>query len=312
MEKIHQAYDKSFKKFFGVIANAKELIKIYFVGEHEKYKAWMDLDSLRSINTEHISQQYEARRMDLLYYCKLTVAGKEYDSYIVFEHKSDNDPDVIYQLKKYVNVVKEYHQTAGEAVIDATKEPFIFSLLFYSLKQKFNMPLHISEKSQNPAIEKELMQQNAVLVDLSRLSIAELHTHGKIGVYECLVKKATDDNFHDYVTLQDVDYLNKSFANMHKALKKSLLRFIFDSVRKHKAKSVDMEEIFNQLTNVFNKQKETIMSLSDFIKQQGRKEGKQEGIFTIAKNMLQKKTDINFIREVTGLPMASIRRLQVA
>jgi hypothetical protein len=43
MEKIHQAYDKSFKKFFGVIANAKELIKIYFVGEHEKYKAWMDL-----------------------------------------------------------------------------------------------------------------------------------------------------------------------------------------------------------------------------------------------------------------------------
>jgi predicted transposase/invertase (TIGR01784 family) len=81
-----------------------------------------------------------------------------------------------------------------------------------------------------------------------------------------------------------------------------------------------MEEIFNQLTNVFNKQKETIMSLSDFIKQQGRKEGidegvergRKEGIFTIAKNMLQKKTDINFIREVTGLPMASIRRLQVA
>lgn len=202
MEKIHQAYDKSFKKFFGVTANAKELIKIYFVGEHEKYKAWMDLDSLRSINTEHISQQYEARRMDLLYYCKLTVAGKEYDAYIVLEHKSDNDPDVICQLKKYVNVVKEYHQTAGEAVIDATKEPFIFPLLFYSGKQKFNMPLHISEKSQNPAIEKELMQQNAVLVDLSRLSIEELHTHGNIGVYECLVKKATDDNFHGYVTLQ--------------------------------------------------------------------------------------------------------------
>lgn len=78
MEKIHQAYDKSFKKFFGITENAKELIKIYFVGEHAKYVEWMDFESLRSINTELISQKYESFRADLLYYLQLNIDGKVY------------------------------------------------------------------------------------------------------------------------------------------------------------------------------------------------------------------------------------------
>jgi hypothetical protein len=79
---------------------------------------------------------------------------------------------------------------------------------------------------------------------------------------------------------------------------------------------MDMGEIFTQLTNAFNKQKETIMSLSDFFIQKGIDEGiergKEKGRFFTAKNMLHEGSEPSFIERVTGLPMEAIRGLQVA
>ncbi len=49
-----------------------------------------------------------------------------------------------------------------------------------------------------------------------------------------------------------------------------------------------------------------------FFKQQGVEEGRQTEKFDIAKNMLQRNTDVDFVREVTGLPMESIRGFQIA
>ena len=317
MEEIHQAYDKSFKKFFGITKNAKELIQTYFVGEYTKYQNWMDFQSLRSINTELITQKYEAFRADLLFYCKLNIAGKEYDAYLLLEHKNDNDAKLIDQIKKYEDTIYEYHKTAHDAVIDADKSPLILSLVFYTGKKAFNMPVHISQQSQHPALAREIIQQNIIVADINRLSIEELHTHGNIGVFECLIKKASEDKLLTYITEEDTDYINQALENMHETTKDSLLRFIFDAVgKKGNKEGMAMEAVFKQLTNVFNKQKETIMSLTDFFIQKGLEEGRQEGekerTFSIAKNMLQRNTDIDFIRDVTGLPIESIRSLQVA
>jgi predicted transposase/invertase (TIGR01784 family) len=317
MEKIHQAYDKSFKKFFGSTKNVKDLIQTYCVGEYAKYQNWMDFDSLRSVNTELISKKYESFRADLLFYLQLNIDGKAYDSYLVLEHKNDNDAKLIDQIKKYEDTIYEYHKTAHDAVINASKNPLILSLVFYSGKKAFNMPLHISEQSQHPELARELMQQNIIVADVNRLSIEELHTHGNIGVFECLIKKASEDELLTYITEEDTDYINEALENMNETLKESLLTFIFDAVgKKGKKEGMDMEEVFKQLTNVFNKQKETIMSLSDFFIQkgveEGRQEGRQERTFSIAKNMLKKNTDIDFIMDVTGLPMESIRGLQMA
>lgn len=38
------------------------------------------------------------------------------------------------------------------------------------------------------------MQQNSIVADVNRLSIEELHTHGNIGVFECLIKKAGEED----------------------------------------------------------------------------------------------------------------------
>ena len=175
------------------------------------------------------------------------------------------------------------------------------------------MPVHISEQSQHPALARELMQQNIIVADVNRLSIAELHTHGNIGVFEFLIKKASEDELLPYITEEDTDYINQALENMHETLKESLLTVIFDAVgKKGKKEGMDMEAVFQQLTSVFKKQKENIMSLSDFFIQKGLKEGRQEGLFLTAKNMLQRNIDLDFVREVTGLPMESIRGLQVA
>ena len=179
--------------------------------------------------------------------------------------KNDNDAKLIDQIKKYEDTIHEYHKTAHDAVINASKNPLILPLVFYSGKKAFNMPVHISEQSQHPALARELMQQNIIVADVNRLSIEELHTHGNIGVFECLIKKASEDALLPYITEEDTDYINAALENMHETLKESLLTFIFDAVgKKGKKEGMDMEAVFQQLTNVFNKQKETIMSLSDF------------------------------------------------
>ena len=68
------------------------------------------------------------------------------------------------------------------------------------------------------------------------------------------------------------------------------------------------------------------MNIKEFIKEEGRQEGRQEGVHEgvqkglrqgvqkgmrqAALNMLRKKTDIDFVSDVTGLPLDEIKKLQ--
>ena len=127
-----------------------------------------------------------------------------------------------------------------------------------------------------------------------------------------LSQKATDENFYHDVTSQYRDYISQSLDNVHETTKDSLLRFIFDAIEKNKSEEMDMGEIFTQLINAFNKQKEIIISLSDFFIQKGIERGIEKGRFFTAKNILHGGSEPSFIERVTGVPMEAIRGLQVA
>lgn len=162
---------------------------------------------------------------------------------------------------------------------------------------------HDKEKYQLPDIESELMIPHTIVIDLNKFSIEELHNHETIGIYECLMKKSTEDTFFKYITEEDTEYIPKSFKKMPKYLKKASIEFIVACLQKKPEDKMSTQEMIEKLTQVFNKDKEIIMSLIESIQQEEK--------LDIAKNMLHEGAEPSFIKRVTGLPMKSIRELQI-
>ena len=80
----------------------------------------------------------------------------------------------------------------------------------------------------------------------------------------------------------------------------------------------DPNELIKALVKATPEEQDRIMTVASKLKQEGRQEGRQEGIelgiekrtFDIAKNMLKKHVDINFIKDITGLPLEKISALR--
>ena len=76
----------------------------------------------------------------------------------------------------------------------------------------------------------------------------------------------------------------------------------------------DPNELIKALVKATPEEQERIMTVASKIEQKGRQEGIEVGIekekFDIAKNMLRKHVDINFINDITGLSLEKISALQ--
>ena len=72
----------------------------------------------------------------------------------------------------------------------------------------------------------------------------------------------------------------------------------------------DPNELIKALLKATPEEQERIMTVASKLKQEGRQEGIEKEKLDIAKNMLRKHVDINFINDITGLPLEKISALR--
>jgi len=73
-----------------------------------------------------------------------------------------------------------------------------------------------------------------------------------------------------------------------------------------KTPAIFLNEVAKQLPQL----EEKIMTGADYLKKEGRQEGKKEGVSAVAKKLLKAKQSISFVSKMTGLKVTELRKLE--
>ncbi len=124
---LHHPHDSYFKKTFGKKEIATDFLKNYLPKEMLEI---INLDTLTNQKGEYIDKKLKNDFSDLLY--QVEINGKKGFIYILFEHKSNKDEKVVFQLLRYMTKIwEEKFDNHSKSV------PAIIPLLIYHGNSKW-------------------------------------------------------------------------------------------------------------------------------------------------------------------------------
>lgn len=129
--KITGPHDGVFKKFFTNRETALSFLQEYLPPEIRDH---LDLDTLKISKDSFLDDKLAAKASDLLYEVELN--GAPFFLYLLFEHKSYQDPLVAFQVLKYMIRIWELFLRQQKK---AKKLPGIFPMLIYHGKTGWNV-----------------------------------------------------------------------------------------------------------------------------------------------------------------------------
>ena len=156
-------------------------------------------------------------------------------------------------------------------------------------------------KNQSQLATKLLLQDEIIVV--KEIPDEELSKHEEINILEVFMKYGDDPNFPQWL-IAHPDIAQQLAEN------KYIERAIAYLLEVGHNKEEDLLKAFKKTSN---KLKETMLTTRQQIEQRGIEQGIKQGIeqerFEIAKQMLSKGLDMQFICEITGLSEAKINAL---
>ncbi len=237
-------------------------------------------------------------RSDLLFTVQ-TKFGKETALYILFEHKSRPDPDVLNQLFKYLYLI----HARRDVVVP------IVPVLLYHGSRKWNLPRRFMDSFRldartKTAIEEFALDFRYVLIDANQLHIDELALSLEHRAFLEILRGIW--TFDDPVQLGDYleKYQDLFFNNTQLQFLEKLLVYIF------RVQEIEPRELRDLIKTRISQEKEgIIMSTAEKLEQQGilkgrlegRLEGKLEGKLEDAANFLANGVSLEIVLKSTGL-----------
>ncbi len=134
-------HDAAFKSAFQKKELAHNFFKNYLPENIIKH---INLNNLELVNKSYVDEKLKERHSDIVY--KTKIRGKAAFLYILFEHQSRPDFQMVFRLLCYmVNIWKEYLDQNPEA----KKLPVIIPTVLYHGRTKWTSPLKFSELIEN-------------------------------------------------------------------------------------------------------------------------------------------------------------------
>lgn len=294
-------------KFFRA-AMKNPRVAIDFIQHHFPKDICLALDTktLKLIPNSYISDELQETVSDLVFSCK--IASKQAYISLLIEHQSTPDKMMPFRVYHYLfGLLHDYRKQYPKK-----KLPPVYTLVFYHgkqtpyphsllLKDCFDDPLNIMSK---------VLYQKLPLIDANQLSDEELKKQHWIGPMLTAMKYIRKKD----MTEQAIEILSSIMWNTDNQEEKSLLKLLLNYLFRRG----------NIQTKVFTTQARTqqlphsirrnVMTLAEQLQQEGRIEGKLEGIQEktkdIAIKLLTEGSDIAFVHKITGLSIAEVEQLK--
>lgn len=291
---IHQPHDKLVKQSLSDIRVMNDFCKAHL--PPSMLNAF-DLNTLKLKKNTFISPEYKDSESDVLYTVQLE--GSTAYIYLLCEHQTEVDPLMSLRLLHYMIRIWELH--IKQHPKDTLPLPLIYPMVLYGGKSLWDAPLTIFElfgNQQERAQEWFLSPYN--LIDLHRINDNELQRHMWAGLFEFALKYRKTV---DYISFLEkvLHWIQKIEVNQGTDYNKTVLEYLISGI------DAENSDLFLEKSAQYlsSKLQGEVMTLAQKFEQKGRREGIEE----IARNLLKEGVPVETIHKCTGLPVASIKKL---
>ena len=287
--KLHNAHDAIFKKFFSDIDVANSFIKSYLKKE---LKQKCDFSTLKIEPGSFVDEDLKQHYSDILYSLKIN-AVKGY-VYLNVEHQSTPQELMPFRMLRYKMAIMQQHLARGNK-----KLPAVIPMLFYHGKGLYPYSLRLIDCFDDPEFAKEHFFDDPLAVDLNLMSDEEIYKHKKLAFLEIVQK---------HIFSRDLDYIADHISKLVKItqpehdLFNSLVYYMLS-----KGEAANVNSVIEKLKTIEDYE-EDVMNAAQQLKQQGRQEGRYE----IAKNLLAEGWSLDLVKKVTQLPDLDLSELEKA
>ena len=277
----------------------------------------IDMSTLKlmKISGESVHQSVDPKKTaktelaDIIYQVKYKASDRQLLLLVHVEHFTHPPKHTVLRVINYdFNILHEWAEmNKGKPL------PTIIPIIYCHGKKPFKHPLDVYELFENPKQAKEYIE-NPILVDLTQFTDEQLANHKVISGAEIMLRHTFDkgrviNNATRDLMLSHFKGLNDKSTRL--VLQYSLNRF-----------DIDAEQFLQRYIELNPEHEDVVMTMAEQLKQRGVVEGIQQGVqqgiqqgiqqtsLEIAKNMLRKGADLDFITETTGLTASTINELK--
>ncbi|ARR51825.1 Rpn family recombination-promoting nuclease/putative transposase (plasmid) [Photobacterium damselae subsp. damselae] len=325
MATIPTPHDSLFKSFMTTPETARDFLEIHLP---ETLRKQCDFDTLKLESSSFIEDSLRPYISDVLYSMK-TRKGVGY-VYALVEHQSRSDAKMAFRMLRYAVAAMQQHLEAGNNEL-----PLVIPILFYHGRET---PYPYSTNWLDLFKDRELAQalyfQDFPLVDLTVMSDDTIMQHKRVALLELVQKHIRERDVREILE-KLVSLLLKGYTTdkQVRALMEYLLRV---------GETEDFRALVNDLAQKVPEHEETLMTIAEQLKQEGRIEGERQGLLRgrqqgleeglqqglkeglkeglqqgkyatqkeMAKKMLASGADVDFILNITGLSLAELNQLK--
>ncbi|MCC8419225.1 MAG: Rpn family recombination-promoting nuclease/putative transposase [Rickettsia endosymbiont of Glossina mortisans submortisans] len=239
--------------------------------------------------------------------------------WILLEHQSTSDHFMAFRLFKYMMDIMGRHLTLN---LNCKHLPFVYPLVFYNGKKKYNAPKNIWDLCQHKELMQDIWTKDHQVINVHDIPDEKLKKKAWAGILQFFMK-----HIHERDLLKrwyEVAELLPELAKFNIGIDYLELILTYTLIKIEKSDKIELEKILKSRLNT--EQGEKLMtSLAHHWEQQGlekgmqigeakglqigRNEGKYERTIEVVKNMYNAGSDIAFISKVTGLSISEINNL---
>ncbi len=306
MSEIRQPHNNFFIKTFSNISNTSDFIKGVLPAEIVRK---LDLSSSVIEPAGFVDDSLSSHLSDFVIKMKTKNGKKVVDVYMLFEHKSYADENILWQLLKYQYLMFEEDHKAKR------KFRIIIPVVFYHGHGKWNVKGSFFESISVPQyLKKYALNFEYIFYDTKDFQLSQSDSFGRNAFLMSalsLLKEHGRMNTEKFRTL--VKYIKNSGLAKNEDSVLILLRYFTMT------NEVAQKDVADIIKSELGEEAEDIMpSLGRKIYNEGREEGLQEGIEkgAIAKavetcrNLLVAGLNIDLISKATDLPVEKVLEIQ--
>ncbi|HCT7668117.1 TPA: Rpn family recombination-promoting nuclease/putative transposase [Klebsiella quasipneumoniae] len=305
-------HDAVFKRFLRHPETANDFLMLYLP---EAIRQRCDFATLRLQSASFIDEDLRAWYSDVLWSVR-TTCGAGY-IYVVIEHQSSPDNHMAFRLMRYAIAAMQRHLDAGHKTL-----PLVVPMLFYhGATSPYPFSLNWLDEFADPQLAKRLYGSQFPLIDVTVMPDDEIVQHRRVALLELMQK---------HIRQRDLSDITESLAAvvMLGYTSPRQLRMLFHYMLQY-GNTAEPGVFLRRLARRLPQYEETLMSIAQKLKQEGRHEGRQEGrleglqegrleglqegsrreALRIAGSMLQNGLDKETVQKITGLSADELKPL---
>lgn len=290
-------HDKIFKD---ILQNKQEMAK--FISHFTNYK--VNPKELELYNVNYITKEFKYREADIVYKIK----GKEI--YYLIEHQTKVDYSMSYRILNYCVEIMRSVLENKEINSIGCKYPVVIPIVLYTGNQKWTASIAFSENQvEEEGSDEKLIDAKYKLIDVNKYEIEEL-LEERTMIANAMILEKCKNNEEVLKSIKEIVEKQKGKKQLKKL--KRVVLYLY--------KDVPMENLRKIIKLVEESECEENMSTirerlrDEYIneRKEGKKEGIQEAIMLVIKNMLQLNQDDKTIMKFTNAKKEDIEKVKIS